>query len=73
MVEVTDLTESELEKAGWERRSILDGSRLEEAVRMYEELGFEVLVREIDPADLKGVDDCINCFSSTLKVVYTRR
>jgi len=73
MVEATDLTEGELENAGWERRSILDGARLEEAVRMYEELGFEVLVREVGPDDLKDSNSCIDCYACSLKVIYTRR
>lgn len=73
MVEATDLTESELESKGWERRSILDGPLLEEAVRQYEELGFEVIVREVSPDDLKGGNSCVDCYACSLKVIYTRR
>ena len=73
MVDTTNLTDGELEKAGWERRSIMDGPLLEEAVRMYRELGFEVMVREVDPEDLKGTGSCVDCFGCTLKVIYTRR
>ena len=73
MVDSTDLTETELEMEGWERRSILDGPLLEDAVQQYKELGFEVVVREVGPEDLKQIDGCIDCYACSLKVINTRR
>jgi len=71
MVDSTDLKDSVLEADGWERRSIMDGPLLEDAVKLYEDLGFEVLVKDV------GVDDldpniCVDCFACKLKIVYTR-
>ncbi len=62
-----------LEAEGWERRSVLDEPRLSEAVRLYEELGFEVKLIDPDPADCDG---CTTCFegdqAGRLRVVYTK-
>lgn len=59
---------------GWERRFIADSKRVEEAMRLYEELGYEVcadpvLVDQIDP-------DCEGCQLVMLfqfKTIYTRK
>ena len=72
MVDVSDFKEDPLEKEGWERCSILDGSRLSEVVKMYEELGFEVLVTEFDPEKIDASESCSDCVDEQLKVVYTR-
>ena len=72
MVEVTDFKNDPLEKEGWQRRSILDEPRLSEVVKMYEELGLEVFVREIDPELLDAPKSCIESVVGKFKVVYTR-
>ena len=72
MVDVSDLKEDPLEKEGWQRRSILDEPRLSEAVKMYEELGFEVLVTEFDSELFDAPEGCFDCVDGQLKVVYTR-
>jgi hypothetical protein len=59
--------------AGWERRFIADGARVEEAVRLYEELGFEVCADPLQPEAL--ADDCEDCQLLMLlrfKTIYTR-
>ena len=72
MVDVTELKDGPLEKEGWVRRSILDEPRLSEVVEMYEEMGLEVLVIDMDPDLADGCDICITGESEKMKVVYTR-
>ena len=72
MVEVTDLKEDPLEKEGWQRRSILDEPRLGEVVKMYEEMGLEVMVIDFKPELAEGCKTCLDCSTGKLKVVYTR-
>jgi hypothetical protein len=59
---------------GWERRFIADGRRAEEAIALYEALGYEVCA---DPVRREDVgDDCDDCqLVALLKFVtiYTRR
>jgi hypothetical protein len=59
---------------GWERRFVADAARAEEAVELYERLGFEAVA---DPlrADEMG-EDCEECRLLALlqfRTVYTRR
>jgi len=59
---------------GWERRFIADGPRADEAMRLYEELGFEVVADPVPPEALTG--DCTDCQLLMLlrfKTIYTRR
>ncbi len=59
---------------GWERRFIADGRRAEEAIALYEQLGYEVCA---DPVQREDVgDDCDECqLVALLKFVtiYTRK
>ena len=57
---------------GWRKRSILDEPRLSEAVQLYEEMGFEVMVQEVRPEDVEDESCCIECVTDSLKVIYTR-
>lgn len=71
MVEVTDTVTPSFEKEGWERRSILDEPRLSEVVEMYEQMGLEVKVVELE---VDNTDECQTCLEpGTHKVVYTRK
>lgn len=72
MVEVTDFKDDPLEKEGWRRRSILDEPRLSEVVKMYQEMGLEVLVVDLDHRLVEGCKNCIEHQPGRLKVVYTR-
>lgn len=59
---------------GWERRFMADGRRAEEAIALYEELGYEVCADPVRREDLG--DDCDDCqLVALLKFVtiYTRR
>lgn len=59
---------------GWERRFIADAARAEEAVALYEELGFEVVADPVRPDEM--TDDCEDCRLLAMlkfKSIYTRR
>ncbi len=62
-----------LKSDGWVQRFTASGSRLQEAIENYHELGFEVKtvpVRELDP------DDCAVCFdddADDTMVIFTRK
>ena len=74
----TDLPEMssiQLQKDGWTRRFTALGRRLNEAVDLYCELGYEV---RLEPVDLDeeataGVEGCKDCFVTMLaRTIYTR-
>jgi hypothetical protein len=59
----------------WERRSIIDNDRVGEQVEMYEEIGFEVMVKDVDPEHLPE-EYCKECFIANpekYKILYTRK
>ncbi len=59
----------------WERRSIIDNDRVSEQVEMYEEIGFEVMVKDVDPEHLPE-EYCKECFIANpekYKILYTRK
>ena len=59
----------------WERRSIIDIDRVSEQVELYEEIGFEVMVKDVDPEHLPE-EYCKECFIANpekYKILYTRR
>ena len=59
----------------WKRRSIIDNDRVSEQVEMYESIGFEVMVKNVDPEELPE-DYCKECFITNpekYKILYTRK
>ena len=63
----------ELEKEGWERRSIVDEPRVRELVDLYESLGFETHIEPVRPEEMVG--ECTECFETDCKrykEIYTR-
>ncbi len=60
--------------AGWERRFVADSRRAEEAMALYQSLGFEAVA---DPVRLEGMDpecrDCQLVIFLQFRTVYTRR
>jgi len=59
----------------WERRSIIDNDRVSEQVEMYESIGFEVIVKDVDPEQLPE-EYCKECFIANpekYKILYTRK
>ncbi|MBI4524465.1 MAG: hypothetical protein HY695_11725 [Deltaproteobacteria bacterium] len=68
-------TEQELISQGWTKQFFASGSRLQESAKLYESMGFEVLLRPARAADL-GCSQCnIEDFRDTdsgFYVIYTR-
>ena len=59
----------------WVRRCILDNHRVSEQVEMYESIGFEVMVKDVDPDNLPQ-EYCKECYianSEKYKILYTRK
>ena len=59
---------------GWERRFIAQGARLDEMMRLYEALGYEVVADPVS-GGRSGVE-CEGCRLATqfeFKLIYTRR
>jgi len=65
----------QLQEQGWTRRFSALGRRLNEAVELYRQLGFEIL---LEPADLDAehtfsAGGCESCIVTTLaRTIYTR-
>ena len=58
---------------GWERRFVIERSRVADHVRLYESLGFEVIAEPARPEEA-GID-CTDCRIIALldfRVIYTR-
>ncbi len=72
--------EEELLAGGWERRFIATGPRLQEAVDLYHEIGFDVLLEPLPTGEeLKDArcdeSGCTACFETDrerFKIIYTR-
>ena len=65
--------EKHVDLAGWERRTTTDEPRLSELVELYEELGFEVMLRPISREKLG--QDCQECYLAEperYRTIYTR-
>ena len=59
----------------WLRRSIIDNHRVSEQVEMYESIGFEVVVKDVDPEQLPE-EYCKECYIANpekYKILYTRK
>lgn len=63
-----------LEAEGWVRRHLADPARAEEAMELYQSMGFEVHARQLTPDDFGP--DCRACaveVCSSYVLIYTRR
>ena len=47
-----DNSEKRNNSADWLRRSIIDKERVSEQVEIYKSIGFEVMVKDVDPEQL---------------------
>jgi len=59
----------------WKRRSIIDNDRVSEQVEIYKSIGFEVMVKDVDPEQLPE-EYCKECFITNpekYKILYTRK
>jgi hypothetical protein len=62
-------------KADWVRRCILDNHRVSEQVEMYESIGFEVIVKNVEPEHLPE-EYCRECYIANpekYKIIFTRK
>ena len=60
--------------AGWEPRFVADGARADEAVRLYRELGFEVVADPVTAEHLSpDCGDCRIVVALRFQMIYTRR
>ncbi len=65
----------ELRAAGWTRRFTAMGRRLDEAVELYRQLGFDILLDavDLDEEDTAGLESCKHCFVLVQAcTIYTR-
>lgn len=70
-----DTSENKNIEAGWDRRCIIDNRRVSEQVELYESIGFEVMVKNVDPENLPE-EYCKECFITDpekYKIIYTRK
>ena len=64
---------NDVDITGWERRTTTDEPRLSELVELYEEIGFEVMLRPISREELG--QDCQECYLAEperYRTIYTR-
>ena len=65
-------TKDELEIEGWKEASTSGGQHLRRTLEMYEELGFETYLEEIDPKECGTCTTCYELGGETIYRVYTR-
>ncbi|MCK4444110.1 MAG: hypothetical protein KAW09_06175 [Thermoplasmata archaeon] len=65
-------SKEELEKEGWTRMFTATEPRLSESVEMYESLGYEVRLEDIEMEKDEDCQECVKGFEDTIKVIYTR-
>lgn len=64
-----------LQEQGWTRRFTALGRRLNEAMELYRQLGFEILLEptDLDEEHIAGAGGCEQCIVTTLaRTIYTR-
>ncbi|MEJ2271776.1 MAG: hypothetical protein P8X91_04705 [Candidatus Bathyarchaeota archaeon] len=65
---------NELTKHGWQERTIIDDSKLQEIIKEYESIGFEVHLESVTKEDFEK--ECGNCYLNKInkfKTVYVRK
>ena len=66
--------DTDLLKDGWIKRTILDEPRLSEVTDLYESLGFEVLLKPVDPSTFGSeCSKCIREQCDRFSTVYVRK
>ena len=63
----------ELLNEGWEKRSTIDEPRLSELAKMYEEIGFEVLLEPFEPDKEPDCSECMKISPQRYRTIYTRK
>lgn len=62
----------ELERQGWKQASVTGGDHLQRTLQMYQELGFEVHLEELNPKDCGHCAICYESGNEKMYRVYTR-
>lgn len=65
----------QLQEEGWTRRFTALGRRLNEAVELYSQLGFEVRLEPValDEEEISGSEGCKDCFvTMQARTIFTR-
>ncbi len=71
--DVTEMTrEEDLRLEGWTRMFSATEPRISESVEMYESLGMEVRLEDIETENDEDCNECVSGFEDTIKVIYTR-
>ncbi len=68
-----ELTEDELTKQGWSKRTTYDEPRLSEMVELYQELGFEVRLEPFCSGPEQECSECIVQRPERFKTIYVRK
>ncbi len=72
---VAQIRSAQLQAEGWTRRFTALGRRLNEAVELYSELGYEVRLEPVnlDEEETAGAEGCKDCFvTMQARTIYTR-
>lgn len=65
---------NELKKQGWQKRTTIDDSSLQEIIKEYESIGFEVHIEPVTKEDFER--ECGNCYINKIekfKTIYVRK
>lgn len=65
---------NELKKQGWQKRTTIDDSSLQEIIKEYESIGFEVHIESVKKEDFES--ECGNCYLNKIdkfKTIYVRK
>ena len=65
-------TRKQLEAEGWTQASITGGNHLKRTLQMYEELGIEVYLEEIEPSSCGQCTVCYEQGDEKMYRIYTR-
>ena len=62
----------ELEREGWKVASVTGGEHLDRTLEMYQELGFEVYLEEVEPGECEGCTACYVAAGEAIYRIYTK-
>lgn len=65
-------SKAELEQEGWRPASTTGGQHLKRILEMYEELGVEVYLEEINPEECTECTECFKTDNESMYRIYTR-
>ena len=68
----TSKTKQQLEGEGWRVASVTGGIHLQRALEMYQELGIEVYLEEVEPEECGDCTECYKLGGETIYRIYTK-